>query len=226
MTYKCITITRYTLRLADQAYLWKKKNWNSFPPSLVNSSSNVMHWPCLAHTYRCQADLTICSPLHEQCGGCFVTQMDWKHELLQKEVCRTQAEQLAAISISRIWKAKSALIWQFAIIPEPGLFLTQVLLALEHHRKANNCEYILTWRMEVRKKSIQLHLYEEVKVTAPQFMLCSQAKKKRLHPKLHIITFFTPFSGSFPSLYVHIRIEYLTFLFLTSWTVRSIFSFK
>jgi len=47
---------------------------------------------------------------------------------------------------------------------------------------------------------MQLHPYEEVKVTAPQFILCSHQEKLRFNPKIQVITFFIPFPDSFPVL--------------------------
>lgn len=58
------------------------------------------------------------------------------------------------------------------------LFLIQGLIALEHHKSTTNHDYILTWRFG-RRGSIWLYPYEEVKATAPQFILSSQAEKNQ-----------------------------------------------
>lgn len=97
MTCKSITITRYMLRLVDESDHWN--NWNNFSTSLINKFSYLMHGSYLGHTFRHQNNstnsLTFSWTMWRMLNGLgttFATQMDWKQELMQEEVCRTHAE--------------------------------------------------------------------------------------------------------------------------------------
>lgn len=100
------------------------------------------------------------------------------------------------------------------------LYLIWVLTALEHHRNATNQHSILTWRFGGQEILYSASPGWRGRIASFTELYCVPRKRKlSIHPELHVISYFTPFLGSFPSLTVdYAHIKWKTEHFCHTWT--------